>query len=388
MKGKSDIERNGLISIKMSELSIKENNIYSNILKKFLDEYESSMSKNNTINIDHSKISDFDILKEEDIKKYQNMILYGVPGTGKTYFSIYIAVLLAKGKNPNIEDLPDIDDYESILTQYKEFVEDNRISFVTFHQNYSYEDFICGIKPKILNNNLIFEMEYGIFYNLCKEAQKNKDKNFCIIIDEINRGNISKIFGELITLIETSKRDLEIKLPNIEEPFSVPKNLFIIGTMNSSDKSISLIDVALRRRFNFFEMKINSNLVHDFCKDFYIELNKKIQKNYGDDLLISHSYFMNLLKDEIFKDDNDYEDKLLEAAKNFIEVMNFKVIPLLYEICGDNREDVIELIEGSFKAIKEDGTNKTLKDFININKGTKINDDNFGFGRVTLEITN
>jgi 5-methylcytosine-specific restriction protein B len=111
-----------------------------------------------------------------------------------------------------------------------------------------------------------------------------------LIIDEINRGNISKIFGELITLIEESKRDkLEILLPYSQKKFSVPSNLFIIGTMNSTDKSIALIDIALRRRFTFLELKPNETLIQNpDAKEFFIKLNEQLE----DDYKIGHSYFM------------------------------------------------------------------------------------------------
>ncbi len=146
---------------------------------------------------------------------------------------------------------------------------ENQIEFVQFHQNYSYEDFIMGYKPT--ENN--FELRTGIFYNFCKKAEENPDQKFFFIIDEINRGNLSKIFGELLMLIEADKRGKEkMKLAyRPEENFSVPENLFIIGMMNTADRSLAIIDYALRRRFSFFEM--NPAFDSDGFKKYQSSLN-------------------------------------------------------------------------------------------------------------------
>lgn len=147
------------------------------------------------------------------------------------------------------------------------------------------------------------------------------EKNFYLVIDEINRGNISKIFGELITLIEESKRDkLEIQLPYSKKPFSVPSNLYILGTMNSTDKSIALIDIALRRRFTFLKMKPSVELVPSFAQDIFTKINNQIVEDLGEDYSIGHSYFMNI-------DESELEF-----------VLDFKIIPLLEEYYYGNNE--------------------------------------------------
>ena len=126
---------------------------------------------------------------------------------------------------------------------------------MTFHQSYGYEDFIEGIKPTITNGNISYEVASGVFKKFCEAACIRPTENFVFIIDEINRGNISKIFGELITLIEDDKREeISVTLPYSQEEFTVPRNVYIIGTMNTADRSIALIDTALRRRFGFIEM--------------------------------------------------------------------------------------------------------------------------------------
>ena len=127
----------------------------------------------------------------------------------------------------------------------------SRIEMVQFHQNYTYEDFIMGYKP---TENGGFAIKPGIFYQFCKKAADDKDRPYFFIIDEINRGNLSKIFGELLMLIESDYRDTSIKLAYRDEDFYVPSNLYIIGMMNTADRSLAMIDYALRRRFSFFEM--------------------------------------------------------------------------------------------------------------------------------------
>ena len=158
---------------------------------------------------------------------------------------------------------------------------------------------------------------------------EEKEKNFYLVIDEINRGNISKIFGELITLIEESKRDkYEVTLPYSKQKFSIPSNLYIIGTMNTTDKSIALIDVALRRRFTFIKMKPNTDLVLKSFQDTFEKLNKKITEHIGEDYQIGHSYFMNI-------DDGDLSF-----------VLEYKIKPLLEEYYyGDDRiSEVLDIL--------------------------------------------
>ena len=179
------------------------------------------------------------------------------------------------------------------------------------------------------NSNLSFDKYmYGynsILFNLCKsiieDIKYNEQKNFYLVIDEINRGNISKIFGELITLIEESKRDnYEITLPYSKQKFQVPSNLYIIGTMNTTDKSIALIDVALRRRFTFIKMQANSDLVIQSFRNTFIKLNEKIKEDLGEEYQIGHSYFMNID----------------EADLDFVK--EYKIKPLLEEYYyGDDK---------------------------------------------------
>lgn len=242
---------------------------------------------------------------DRESMKVKNIMLYGAPGVGKTHNYKRLISMIENGndektifdaisKNENTKDF----DY----SKFDEAKNDKRIEFVTFHQSYSYEDFIEGYRPN--EDGKIELEEYGIFKKLVEDAQKS-DKNFYIVIDEINRGNISKIFGELITLIEEDKRgkkEYEVTLPYSKKPFLIPKNLYIIATMNSTDKSIATIDIALRRRFTFLKMKPKIGLVPEKAKDLFKNLNEHIINVINEDYQIGHSYFMNDLDIDFIKE--------------------------------------------------------------------------------------
>ena len=218
----------------------------------------------------------------------KNMILYGPPGTGKTYITATYAVLICGWYT--LDTLKNMN-HSKIMEIYHELEQEGRIGFTTFHQSYGYEDFIEGIRPVLdkektdaqnqseeqkseKSGNLEYTMEPGVFKAFCEKAEKS-EKPYVFIIDEINRGNISRIFGELITLIEESKRKGEadersVILPYSGLPFSVPSNVYIIGTMNTADRSIALLDTALRRRFSFVEMMPDTEVL----KDIKIEVPK------------------------------------------------------------------------------------------------------------------
>ncbi|MBS6385653.1 MAG: AAA family ATPase [Atopobium sp.] len=157
----------------------------------------------------------------------KNIILQGAPGVGKTFSAKRLAYSLIGAVN------------------------EDAIEFVQFHQNYSYEDFMMGYKP----SGASFELKKGVFYRFCKQAEADPESKYFFIIDEINRGNLSKIFGELLMLIENDYRGTPATLAYNDEKFSVPENLYIIGMMNTADRSLAMIDYALRRRFSFFEME-------------------------------------------------------------------------------------------------------------------------------------
>ena len=260
-----------------------------------------------------------------------NMILYGPPGTGKTYNTVNYAVSIVEKKQIDnvVEEAKE--NRQAVFNRYKEYLSGNKIVFTTFHQNYSYEEFIQGIRANTNNNEgLSFIKEDGIFKNIVDIAKDDPDNNYVIIIDEINRGNISRIFGELITLIEEDKRigrenETIVTLPS-KELFAVPLNLYIIGTMNTADKSIALIDIALRRRFDFIAMYPDYNVIPDF-RHILKPINEEIYKSKRSaDYLIGHAFFAN---------------KSIDDLEN---IVNKKLIPLLNEYFYNNENEVVNIL--------------------------------------------
>lgn len=260
-----------------------------------------------------------------------NFILYGAPGTGKTYVTADYAMAII-----NHLEMPSLCETQeqriSLMEKYNALLEEGRIVFTTFHQSYGYEDFIQGLRPNTDSSTLEFKMVDGVFKAVADRAMADLKNEYVIIIDEINRANISKVFGELITLIEEDKRwgeknALGITLPSGER-FAVPNNLYIIGTMNSADKSISLIDSALRRRFDFIEITPRYDVVVDSDMRTILErLNLGLADELDStDLLIGHAYFIGKSLDDL------------------CTLMNRSIIPLLYEYFYDNAKKVKDLV--------------------------------------------
>lgn len=254
----------------------------------------------------------------------KNVILQGAPGVGKTFAAKRLAYSMMGVKDPN------------------------RVMMVQFHQSYSYEDFIMGFRPS--ENG--FELKRGAFYNFCKDAEIDSENDYFFIIDEINRGNLSKIFGELFMLIESDKRGVEVQMLYSDEKFSVPDNVYIIGMMNTADRSLAMLDYALRRRFAFFDIKpgfetdgfrkYRMNLASDkFDKliNCVENLNAAItaDESLGEGFCIGHSYFCNLEK---------------ATDQNLSGIIEFELIPLLKEYWFDEPMKVKDWANNLRSAIK------------------------------------
>jgi 5-methylcytosine-specific restriction protein B len=310
------------------------------------------------INMQESKETNINFISRK-LRKNKNVILYGPPGTGKTYG---IADEIVKIINPFMI-ISEETNREAINKEVKKLQKENRIKYCTFHQSYGYEEFIEGLRSdgegnfvvedgilkeiamEAMFNALVYEFKSEIVNNkdtLNEEELKAKKKQavlkyinegnrfdffdcdeYVIVIDEINRGNISKIFGELITLLEEDKRlskenEMIIKLPYSKENFILPPNLHLIGTMNTSDKSIAPIDIALRRRFKFIERMPEEKLLTDVdgieLDKMLKKINDRIEYLYDRDHMIGHAYFINL-----------------DSLEDIISTLKNKIIPLLQE---------------------------------------------------------
>ncbi|MCD5534267.1 AAA family ATPase [Lactobacillus delbrueckii] len=245
------------------------------------------------------------------LKYKKNIILQGAPGVGKTFAAKRLAyAMMGQKKDENIE-------------------------LIQFHQSYTYEDFMMGYKPTEQG----FELRYGSFYRFCKRAAEHPDEPFFCIIDEINRGNLSKIFGELLMLLERDYRNQSITLAYTDEPFAVPSNVYLIGMMNTADRSLSIIDYALRRRFSFFDMKpafestsfmqqqlIAGNVTFDRLINRIEELNDEISRDLslGPGFCIGHSYFSN--------PDGEWTHDELRL------IVDYDILPMLREYWFDDQD--------------------------------------------------
>lgn len=268
--------------------------------------------------------------------KSKNLILQGAPGVGKTFNTANLAVRLL---SPDLQI--DFTDEKEVMNTYNDLTKKGQIEFVTFHQSMDYEDFVEGIKAMPIDPNnekagICYKVEDGIFKKICITAETNSTKNYVLIIDEINRGNISKIFGELITLLEADKRKdaihgLSTRLPYSNDEFEVPSNVYILGTMNTTDRSVGSLDYALRRRFSFYTIVADENVIINNknaaqdAKDIAAELFRSIRTFIKDskpdmdieDLMIGHSYFMA----------NDIDGLEIQ--------LKYEIIPLLKEYIND-----------------------------------------------------
>ena len=295
----------------------------------------------------------------------RNQILYGPPGTGKTYETVSHTLAVVDGVDVEKVRNDRQEDPEAALERHSKLRfkspggqkghPEGRLAMVTFHQNYAYEDFVEGIRPKLVeaegnggdldpapseSTELAYELRHGIFRSMCEVANDARRKaredggdppRFVLVIDEINRGNIPKIFGELITLIEPSRRlgaddETTVTLPYSGDDFGVPDNLYIIGTMNTADRSIQQMDTALRRRFTFVEMMPHAN--HDLisenvdgvnCRKMLRAMNERIALLLDREHQIGHTYLLNV-----------------ETMEQLADTFRNRVFPLLQEYFYDD----------------------------------------------------
>lgn len=293
-KGQSDIELSNHLQVYINnQYSSDDVYLRSTYAWRFYDLVEEWKSANGMELIEES----VKLLKEK-----KNIILQGAPGTGKTYTTASVIVEMKR------EYMPDMSRQE-VMEKYNNMVNDGFVEFTTFHQSLDYEDFIEGLKPIIKDGHVTYNVEPGIFKKICTKASDDSGHSYFLIIDEINRGNVSKIFGELITLLEPDKRKgsvnaISATLSYSKESFSIPDNLYIIGTMNTTDRSVGTIDYALRRRFAFLTVKANESVVSrqngevgrkavDYYRKVYEHLKKYPSGDIDlDDLMIGHSYFI------------------------------------------------------------------------------------------------
>lgn len=279
------------------------------------EEYESYTLTDflNEVFIDETQITRIQSI----LQNKKNLIFKGAPGVGKTFLADRLAYLMMEGKD------------------------DSRIQMIQFHQSYSYEDFIEGFRPKADGEG--FELRQGPFIKFARKAARDPERDYFFIIDEINRGNMSKIFGELMVLIETDKRGKSVNLLYSNEKFSVPANLYIIGMMNTADRSLALLDYALRRRFSFYELgpafenKTFNRYIERLGNPKTMlsvikvinEMNGTISDELGSGFNIGHSYFVG-------------EGFEVNPDSRIVEVVEYEIIPQLKEYWFDDNEKAFD----------------------------------------------
>jgi hypothetical protein len=325
--------------------------VYLGVPRKMVDFLSKVPTHNRYLLIINCSVNNFILLPYEIEQKFARFVSGEESGkwdkNGKKQHAFHVTITNDTAKLPVRDGTYDSKYYDcEKFTRNIKMMFGNFIRNITFHPSYSYEEFVEGIRPKLNTGDISYEMQDGIFKSISNDA-KNGDPNnkYILFIDEINRGNISKIFGELITLIENDKRDTHHStLTYTKESFTVPKNLYIIGTMNTADKSLSLLDVALRRRFGFIELMPDYDVIDEEVdvegskfqlSDVLEQLNKKIKRRIGRERQIGHSYFMKY-------------GQAIKTGKQLQSAFVNEIVPLLQEYLYEDNESLLEILGEGF----------------------------------------
>jgi 5-methylcytosine-specific restriction protein B len=290
-----------------------------------------------------SKLSGIQGRIQSILERKRQVIVYGPPGTGKTYWAEKTAQELASYARYN-RSFGELSNDEKLIILGKDSEHKGLVRMCTFHPAYGYEDFIEGYRPTTINDQMMFLLQDGIMKKLCRDAIKNPEYKFYLIIDEINRGDIPRIFGELLTVIEKDKREKNILLSVSGEQFYVPDNLYVIGTMNTADRSIALLDTALRRRFGFIELMPDIDVLGNIVVEsiplgpWLLSLNSQLCEHIGRDarnLQIGHSYFLE-------------NGQPISSFSKFARIIQDDIIPLIEEYCYEDYDTMTKILGKNF----------------------------------------
>lgn len=291
------------------------------------------------------------------------VVLYGPPGTGKTFHARRFAVwwLLKRSGDEHPEaplaSADAVAEVEERLSGGKasESEGTKQWSFTTFHPSYAYEDFVEGYRPlPDGRGDTKLGLDDGIFKRVCRAAEQHSETTYLLIIDEINRANVAKVFGELITMLEPDKRGLRVTLPQSKERFVVPRNVFVLGTMNTADRSVALLDVALRRRFAFVELMPDPDLIEQAVGplklgDFLAGLNREVARVAGREKQIGHAYLMP-------------SGEVVAEPAEFARAFWMEIVPLLQEYCYEEYGQLAEILGNKIVDVDGQTLNAELRD--------------------------
>jgi 5-methylcytosine-specific restriction protein B len=275
----------------------------------------------------------------EALEAKRQIVLYGPPGTGKTFHARRFASWWLRRTNGQTDPEAVFAGGDALAGAERRLQKAGQLTFTTFHPSYGYEDFVEGFRPvPDAGGELALALEDGVFKRMCRAAHADPGRPYLLVVDEINRANVAKVFGELITLLEADKRGLEVTLPQSKERFHVPENVFLLGTMNTADRSITLMDVALRRRFAFIELMPEPEQLEQAVgplklEDFLAGLNREVARVAGREKQIGHAYLMP-------------GGQPVADAVDFARVFRLEMLPLLQEYCYEEY-GLLESILGS-----------------------------------------